>query len=49
MGGRPARHSVPPVGDVQNTPVIQQAALHCMLVSCLSAPLFLTPSKYHNL
>jgi hypothetical protein len=43
MGGRPARHSTPPVGDVQNAPVIQHAALRCVVVRALRAPTFLVP------
>jgi len=30
MGTRPAKASIPSVGDVQNTPVIHTVALHCI-------------------
>ena len=49
MGGKPARLSTPPVGDVQKAPVIQQAAFLCMEVSVRRAPFTLAPSKYHSL
>jgi len=44
----PARDSTPPVGDVLKAPVIQIAALRCMVLSNNSAFLHRTPSKNHN-
>ena len=44
----PARDSTPPVGDVLKAPVIQIAALCCMVLSDDSAFLHRAPSKNHN-
>jgi len=30
MGMKPARASIPPVGEVRNAPRIQRAVLHCI-------------------
>ena len=49
MGGRPARLSTPPVGEVRNAPMIQHAAFRCMEVRDLRTPFTFAPSKYQSL
>jgi len=48
MGMRPARASIPPVGEVQNTPGIQRAALHCMVAKRETYALVGAPVKYQR-
>jgi len=46
---RPARASVPSVGEVWKASVIHRAALHCICDKILKAVLFLAPLKNHSL
>jgi len=48
MGVRPARASIPPVGEVQNAPRIQRAALHCMVAKRETYALVGAPVKYQR-
>jgi len=43
---RPAKASIPPVGEVQKAPRIQRVALHCMVVKRETCALGGAPEKY---